>query len=141
MEHWISNLSWSCRHVNLFSNGYWFLIIVTIIQFIWLKEMLSTLYNMGQQRNNKETRYPMQQNMLIQQTIQNSCIKYDLWNIYIYIYINTFKWCLQEARRRFGKTSQVYDQELWTLDNSQVLWSFTISLSYLYFVGLVDPFS
>jgi hypothetical protein len=38
---------------------------------------------MGQQRNNKETRYPMQQNMFIQQTIQNSCIKYDLWNIYI----------------------------------------------------------
>jgi hypothetical protein len=33
---------------------------------------------MGQQRNNKETRYPMQQNMLIQQTIQNWLEEIDL---------------------------------------------------------------
>lgn len=51
--------------------------------------------------------------VLIQQNIHNSCIKLDLWMLYF----KAFKWCLQEARRRFDKASQLYDQVLWKSHN------------------------
>jgi len=63
--------------------------------------------------------------VLIQQNIHNTCIKHDLWMLYF----KAFKWCLQEARRRFDKASQLYDQVLWKLHN------IVISASIFYFIS------
>jgi len=64
--------------------------------------------------------------VLIQQNIHNTCIKHELWMLYF----KAFKWCLQEARRRFDKASQLYDQVLWKLHN--IIISASI---FFYFLG------